>query len=64
MLGYHDENNQGVDRGFITPEQRTDFIKDLQSRNLSGVQPYMGNITEYYKTPSKKKTGGWLDKYK
>jgi len=64
MLGYHDENNQGVDRGFITPEQRTDFIKDLQSRNLSGVQPYMGNITEYYKTPSKKKNGGWLDKYK
>jgi hypothetical protein len=64
MLGYHDENNQGIDRGFITPEQRTDFIKDLQSRNLSGVQPYMGNITEYYKTPSKKKNGGWLDKYK
>jgi len=63
MVGYTDDSGQGVDRGFVTPEQRDVFVKELENRNLSSVQPYRGNITEYQKLP-KKKNGGWLDKYK
>jgi len=63
MVGYTDDSGQGVDRGFVTPEQRDAFVKELENRNLSSVQPYRGNITEYQKLP-KKKNGGWLDKYK
>lgn len=54
MLGYQDENGEGVDRGFITAEQRADFIKYLKNRNLSSVKPYIGNITEYKRLPKKK----------
>lgn len=47
MVGYFDENNQGVDRGFATPEQRDAFVEELRKRDLSGSQPYRGNITQY-----------------
>jgi len=67
MVGYFDENNQGVDRGFLTPEQRDAFVEELRQRNLSSVQPYRGNITQYYRLPekvNKKESGGWLNQYK
>lgn len=67
MVGYFDENNQGVDRGFMTPEERDAFVEELRKRDLSSVQPSTGNITQYYRLPkkeNKKETGGWLNQYK
>ena len=49
MVGYFDESNQGVDRGFPTQEMADEFVKELQNRNLGSVQPYRGNITQYRK---------------
>ena len=33
MVGYFDESNQGVDRGFPTQEMADEFVKELQNRN-------------------------------
>ena len=49
MVGYFDESNQGVDRGFLHKEMADEFVKELQNRNLGSVQPYRGNITQYRK---------------
>ena len=57
MVGYFNESNEGVDRGFPTKEAADDFIKILNQRNLNSVAPYRGSITQY----TKLQDGGQID---